>query len=296
MQIQSDDVLNSDIFGVIGFIIATMCLLVSVYSALQLYNKTEFKKTYFYYSMIVIIGGSLLTSILFYSQVVCDTRTLKENACFPWMQDGLNVVLWEITYMIFFALLIGASFKYTIIRTLNQWKLNLQAPLLIVGLVLYLAAAIIRFAEIQVFTQASFLFGTVAAFFSYSLLVDVGFMILLLKNLRETRNVCVVIPKHLEATYIATRNTLIMFSVVFPLLMILFLVSFSISEDHKEAKDNSSNLIKYLLHLAAVVYFALDVLSMVLIKKFAEVEDCSSSYFGLSSTVIGDSKLTQSLP
>ena len=297
VKIQADDVLTTTPYFIVGLVLALICLMISIFTIWQLKAKTEFKKTYFYYSMMLIVAGSFITSILYFSNVICDTRSLRENYCPNWINVYINVLMWEITYLMFFALLVGASFKYTVIKTLNRWKYDLQPPIMIVGLFFYLATSVTRIAyATPLITDTLSIVFLVTSYILYTVMIDVSFLIILLRKLRETRKVCVVIPKHLESAYKSNKSSLIAFIVMFPTLFILVILTRALHLEDGETRDNVSNLLKYLLHLAAIIYFSLNVFSMVLIKKLAEVEDCSSSYFGLDSTVVNDSKLIRSAP
>eukprot|EP00835_Amoeboradix_gromovi_P002700 NODE_158_length_16653_cov_0.456929.p6 type:complete len:299 gc:universal NODE_158_length_16653_cov_0.456929:6733-5837(-) len=286
VTIDPDDILTTDTFTIIGFVLAIISLIISIATVYQLKRKTEFKKTYFYFSMILIVSGSLITSLLYFSQVICDSRSLKENSCKNWMYYGLNLLLAHMTYLLFFVLLLASTFKYSILRTINQWKINYQPLIIAVGLVLYLATMATKVATLW-YNVPSLLFSLVGLLTIYSATVDVTFLVLLLKQLRQTRMVCVSIPKPIEKAYISTRNALLVFLLIFPVIIILVVLSFWVSNKNKELYDNCFITFKYTAHALAVYYFLLDVISMVLIKKLTDVESGSSSYFGLDSTYLG---------
>ncbi len=286
VKIDEGDVLTSGGFIYIQFILASLTLLVSLGTAYLLYYKTEYKKTYFYFSMMLIVFCSVLTSFLYFFQNICDTDTLKENQCPEWMANEMRLLLWETTYVLIFALIVASTFKYTVMKTLNRWKHNLQPAILLIGLLLFLGASTVSVVE-YLGPLASSIIGTVVlSFLSYALLLDVIFLIFLLKKLRDTRRICVKIPEHVNKAYRATRNALISFMIALPMMFILFFLNILLNKIGTPSYGNISNLIKNLIHFFFIVYITLDVQSMILIKKLAEVEDCSSSFFGLDSTLV----------
>eukprot|EP00834_Sanchytrium_tribonematis_P003028 NODE_107_length_18988_cov_0.534491.p6 type:complete len:291 gc:universal NODE_107_length_18988_cov_0.534491:7257-8129(+) len=288
VKIDPDDILNNDAFTYIGFALNSLCLIIGIVTVVKFVRETTRKKTYFYYAMVAIVIGSVLTSIIFFFQVICDSRSLKENVCQQWMLDLTNA-MWQIAYLMMFALVISSTFKYTVLRTMNHWKWDLQPFLLLIGLFLYLSTSILRILATISYNN-SYKYSIIALLL-YTVIVDVIILGYLLKKLRDTRKICVNIPKNIDLAYYSTRNALVFILVGFPLLLVLFVLNSILWKDN----SNMFNFLKYLIHFAVVVYFSLNVVSMILIKTLAEVQDCSSSFFGLDSTLVNESKQMRSL-
>ena len=289
VKIDPDDILTSGVYIYIQFALAAATLLVSIVTAFLFVMKTERKRTYFYYAMSFIVAGSIITSILYFGQNICDTDVLKVDYCPPWMINEVRFVLWETCYVMLLSLIVASTFKYTVIKTLNRWNIDFQPLIILGGLFFFLAASslnILAFTPERTLLKVKVISAIVLGFLTYALFFDVAFLIFLLKKLRDTRKICVTIPKNVNQAYTSTRNAILFFLFVIPVVIILFFLNALLNPTESATYDNIFNLTKNLIHFFIIVYFSLDVQAMILIKRLAEVEDCSSSFFGLDSTLV----------
>eukprot|EP00835_Amoeboradix_gromovi_P004119 NODE_303_length_11391_cov_0.177028.p4 type:complete len:281 gc:universal NODE_303_length_11391_cov_0.177028:9203-8361(-) len=255
------------IYAILAFTLVTLSVTISAYAAIRLKMKTKFSKTYFHMSMIAIVSGCVLSSVLCLPLEVCNVMYINSmNIC------NSNVSLYNsavasaiVTYLMFFALLVGASFKYSIVRRSKNWKADFQAAIITVGFLLLVSTIIVQLIYRRV------LFGGLVLVF-YCISVDAVSSMLLLQKLNKIKSQCVDIPKQINLAYTAMLNYFKVFIVIFiTTIIFIFVVIFML----QKIRSRMLIVFYYFLQLEYVIYSSLDVMSLILINKISKVNQRS---------------------
>ncbi len=244
---------------IVGLVAAYICILANLLSGYKLFIKLEQKKTFFYFVMWAIIILSLLSSLLFASQVVCDSKDMKKQYC----SSTIAKIMWIISYTALLALLQNAVNKYQVVMRICYWKIDFSIVLRLVGTLVYTSLLISRLMNLEDIEEY-----LVLVFLLYVYILDASMEIILLRKIWRTRSQCFDVPTRLRKAYFFAKHSIVAYVLVIPVAVVLLLI----------AKENPNlfNLFKYLIYLLLNVHIYFNVTSMIFICKLGSLSSIHS--------------------
>eukprot|EP00834_Sanchytrium_tribonematis_P008236 NODE_909_length_3117_cov_0.336978.p2 type:complete len:269 gc:universal NODE_909_length_3117_cov_0.336978:1805-2611(+) len=245
---------------IVGLILSYISFLISIYSIYKLYMRMDFKWTRFHLLMWIIVILELMSSLLFFIQNICDSKSFGPTYCTPIMQI-LTEIMWITGYVIIFLLLLNAVNKYKAVKSLYHWKYNLKYILQLVGFAFLMTIIIIRLFYPDIRQRTSKY--TILAYLVYVYFFDALMEILLIKILFHSRSRFFKMPTNVKNAYLFTRHSITTYLLIIPVLIVSFL--------NTSDNPNLFHLFQYIIYTLLSFHIYFNISSMIFIRMICSI-------------------------